>query len=235
MATTNNLNIPLIEQGQSQKEVTMNEAITILDAVIGGGVIDKDLTAPPGSPSVGDRYIVAGSPTGAWSGHAKDIAYYFDGGWRFITPGEGFMQWVNDENLLYVYTSGAWSQFVEGVVSAHGATTALQVLEEELTVSSGSTKDSTIQIPNRAIILGVSTRTTQAITGATSYDCGIVGETNKFGGSLGVSLGATNSGVVGPSAFYSATNIRLTANGGNFSGGKVRIAIHYITCGVPQS
>ena len=51
MATTNNLGIPLIEQGQSQKEVTMNEAITILDAVFGGGIIDKDLTAPPGSPT----------------------------------------------------------------------------------------------------------------------------------------------------------------------------------------
>ncbi|HHI81956.1 MAG TPA: DUF2793 domain-containing protein, partial [Rhizobiales bacterium] len=90
-------------------------------------------------------------------------------------------------------------------------------------------------IPNRAVVLGVSTRTTQVITGASSHDCGIAGEPSKFGGSLGVAAGSTNSGVIGPTAFYADTPIRLTANGGNFTGGKVRIAIHTLTCGVPQS
>ncbi len=95
----------------------MNEAITILDAVVGGGVIDKDLATPPGSPTEGDRYIVAASPTGAWTGKAKHIAYYFNGGWRFINPGEGLMVWVNDEDLLYVYTGTAWSSSIGGSLS----------------------------------------------------------------------------------------------------------------------
>ena len=90
-------------------------------------------------------------------------------------------------------------------------------------------------IPNRAIVLGVSTRTVTAITGATSYDCGIAGEPTKFGGSLGVAEGSTNAGVIGPQAFYADTPIRLTANGGDFTGGAVRIAIHYATVGVPPA
>ena len=112
MATSPNLNITLLDQAQSQKEVTVNEAITILDAVIGGGVIDKDLATPPVSPAAGDRYIVAASPTGAWTSHAKHIAYYFNGGWRFINPGEGLMVWVNDEDLLYVFNGTAWSSSI---------------------------------------------------------------------------------------------------------------------------
>lgn len=112
MATTPNLGITLIEQGQSQKEVTMNEAITILDAALSGGIIDKDLTAPPGSPVAGARYIVAATATGAWAGKENKIAYYFNGGWRFLTPGEGLFVWMNDENLMYVFNGTTWTSTV---------------------------------------------------------------------------------------------------------------------------
>lgn len=86
----------------------------------------------------------------------------------------------------------------------------------------------------RVLCLGVSTRTVSAITGATAYDCGISGEASKFGGSLGVAQGSTNKGVIGPQAFYGDTPIRLTAVGGDFTGGAVRIAIHYLTVGLPS-
>lgn len=117
MAVTNNLSITLLEQAQSQKEVTVNQALTIIDAVIGGGVIDKDLATPPGSPVEGDRYIVASSPTGAWTGQAKKIAYYFNGGWRFITAGEGLFVWVNDEDILYVFDGTNWTAAPGGALN----------------------------------------------------------------------------------------------------------------------
>ena len=93
--------------------------------------------------------------------------------------------------------------------------------------------DSTALIPDRAIVLGVSTRTLTAITGATSYECGIAGEADKFGGSLGIGAGSSNVGVIGPQAFYADTPIRLTANGGGFTGGAVRIAIHTLILSAP--
>jgi len=73
-------------------------------------VIDKDLTAPPGSPSVGDRYIVATGATGAWSGHDDDIAEWTGSAWSFATPNEGWTVWVEDEDLIYVYDGAAWNQ-----------------------------------------------------------------------------------------------------------------------------
>ena len=45
---------------------------------------------------------------------------------------------------------------------------------------SGASVTSTITIPNRAIVLGVSARTVTAITGASSYDCGITGEPTQI-------------------------------------------------------
>jgi len=70
-------------------------------------VIDKDLTAPPGGESVGDRYIVGASATGAWSGHDFEIAEVTAAGpvWGFTTPDEGFATYVEDEDVIYIYNA----------------------------------------------------------------------------------------------------------------------------------
>ena len=71
--------------------------------------------------------------------------------------------------------------------------------------------------------------------GASSFNCGISGDLSKFGGSLGIALGSTNIGVIGPTAFYSNTPVVLTAVGGNFTGGKVRVAAQFITFAAPTN
>jgi len=119
--------------------------------------------------------------------------------------------------------------------SPNGAAIGLHVAEELLTGLSGASVTSSIAIPDRAIVFGVSARTVSAITGATSFDCGIAGEVAKFGGSLGIALGNSNVGVIGPQAFYASTPIVLTANGGSFTGGDVRITIQYLLPTAPQS
>jgi hypothetical protein len=74
-----------------------------------------------------------------------------------------------------------------------------------------------------------------AITGATSYGVGISGDTGKFGNLLGIAPGSTNIGVIGPTAFYSDTKVRVTANGGNFTTGKVRLIAYFIEMTAPLS
>lgn len=62
---TANLALPLIAASQASKHVTHNEALTALDSLVQLACLDKDLTAPPGSPGEGDRYLVAAAnPTG---------------------------------------------------------------------------------------------------------------------------------------------------------------------------
>lgn len=120
------------------------------------------------------------------------------------------------------------------VVSAAGAKIGIEVREEELTLT-GASVTSTIVMPNRSICLGVTSRTTLAITGAPSYGVGISGEATKFGGTLGVSLGSTNVGIIGPSALYADTPIIITPTSGTFSGGKVRVSACLLTFGAPTS
>ena len=108
MTDTANLGITQMVESQAGKTLTFNEAIWLLDAVTQSGIIDKDLTAPPGSPTAGDVYVPGPSSTGAWSGHDGKIAYYANTTWYFLTPKEGWMFWVNDENVRYIYTGAAW-------------------------------------------------------------------------------------------------------------------------------
>ena len=109
MAVTDHLGITLVEQAQAQKEVTVNEALTKIDAVLNVAALDKDLATPPVSPSGGDAYIVAAPATDDWAGHEGELAY-FNQVWRFIVPNEGMTLWVADEDLLYTYDGLGWVQ-----------------------------------------------------------------------------------------------------------------------------
>ncbi len=116
----------------------------------------------------------------------------------------------------------------------NGSQIQIGILEQLLTLSGASTT-STIQIPNRAIVFAVSELVVTAVTGAPSFGVGVSGNTTQFGGSLGVSAGSNNSGVIGPTAFYSPTSIIVTATSGSFTGGTVRISIQYMLCPTPTS
>ncbi|MCA1948650.1 MAG: DUF2793 domain-containing protein [Armatimonadetes bacterium] len=241
--TTTHLGLPYLMAAQAQKHVTHNEALRLLDAIVQLSVLDRTRTAPPASPADGDRHLVASGATGLWAGWDLNVAYWVDGAWIRLVPRPGWLTWVAAESLFLVWTGSAWEVVTDalGIIvrgasvdlarSTSGGTTGVAVAEELVAGLSGAFVDSTVVIPDRAIVLGVSTRTVTAITGASSYDCGIAGEAAKFGGSLGVAAGSTNRGVIGPQAFYAPTPVRLTANGGVFTGGAVRLAIHYLTIG----
>ena len=128
------------------------------------------------------------------------------------------------------------------IFAPHGSNIQCTVIEDLITCS-GASSVSTKQIPNRGIVLAVSVYVVTAITGATSFNVdattnasGGAGTTSgQFGSSLGIAAGSNNSGVIGPTAWYAASTIKLTAQGGSFTGGTVRVGIQYIQCGAPTS
>lgn len=105
--TTAHLALPYIEAAQAQKEVTHNEALNRLDALVQLAVLDRDLTAPPADPAEGDRYIVATGATDAWGGHDGEVAAWY-GGWIFLAPRPGWRAWVADEAVMLLYGGAGW-------------------------------------------------------------------------------------------------------------------------------
>jgi hypothetical protein len=105
---TPNLSLPLVAAGQSQKHVTVNESLVTLDRLVQLAVESRTLTAPPGLPSAGSCYIVGPSPTGAWTGHAGEIASSSDGVWHFTPARTGWLCWLKDEGRHVVFSGGVW-------------------------------------------------------------------------------------------------------------------------------
>lgn len=105
--TTAKLSMPELTQTQGSKYVTHNEALNLLDVIVQLNIIDRDLDEPPGSPAVGDTYIVASAPSAGspWVGETDSIAYYYQTQWNFLTPNEGWQGWVLDENVRTIYSS----------------------------------------------------------------------------------------------------------------------------------
>ena len=68
------------------------------------------LNTPPVSPNTGDVYLVGNSPTGAWSGHAKDVATYGGSSWSFVDGVQGNFLYNASNGLTYIFRSGNWVQ-----------------------------------------------------------------------------------------------------------------------------
>lgn len=69
------------------------------------------LNTPPGSPSLGDSYLVDTSPTGQWStdSAAKKVAIWTHWEWVYVSPVKGMSLYVTDETGFYHYNaSGSW-------------------------------------------------------------------------------------------------------------------------------
>src|SRR5574343_1501684 len=104
------LSLPLILPAQAQQHVTHNEALRLLDILIHLAVIDRDLNAPPATPTEGDRYLVGPNPSGAWAGQAGRIAAFWGGIWVFVAPRDGWTARILDEGATVTRTNGTWQR-----------------------------------------------------------------------------------------------------------------------------
>ena len=57
----------------------------------------------------GQCHVVGPAPTGAWAGHAKAIAGYAPGGWRFVSAVAGITALDKSSGQIAAYDGTAWS------------------------------------------------------------------------------------------------------------------------------
>jgi Protein of unknown function (DUF2793) len=103
--------LPNLFVGQSQKEVTHNEALARIDALL-HPVIEAELAAPPAPLGLGDDgrcWLVANAAIGAWAGKSGQIARWSGGSWRYLSPCEGMMLWDENIGKRRFYISGVWT------------------------------------------------------------------------------------------------------------------------------
>lgn len=209
---TTHLLLPYILASQAQKHVTHNEALRLLDAMVQLSVLDRTRTAPPVSPTDGDRHIVASGATGLWTGWDLNVAFWVDGVWMRLVPRPGWLAWIAAEQAFVVWNGSAWDLVGEPVdVSdavfslANDADPTKKAMFSLSGISTGTTR--TFTLPNTsselAILAGTQTFSGNKTFSGTLTASGTVTVsaasasigTATTTATYGVGTGATNTGV----------------------------------------
>ncbi len=226
MSQTGRLGLPYIVTSQAQKEVTHNEGLNRLDAFITPVVADI-ADAPPGSPAVGDLYIVGTSATGDFAGQNNKLAQFLTGGWVFYTPLKWMDAVVESLDARITWNGSAWVSFS---LILRDSGEYLRVLRWQEDVDLSVTNTTSLDIPERSIVLAVNTRVINAVTGSvTTFGVGVSGDTSRYGNGIGKATDSTNIGLTyHPVSYYSDTPLLLTPDAGAFTGGLVRLNVQYL-------
>ena len=235
MAETSQFALPLLASAQAQKHVTVNEALSVLDCVAQLRLQSTTVASPPLEVVDGDAYMLPLGSDGAWSGMDGQLAIAVNGGWRFLTPKAGWQSFNTETGTHQLFDGTAWLDSTLAATPS-GTATEFQIAELDHVIGAGSSSTTVPIIPANSVVTGVTARVTDAITGTlTSWQSGAGDSGNRYGSGFGLPLNSFALGLTGsPLAYYEDTPLRLTAIGGDFAGGAVRIAVHYVRLVPPR-
>lgn len=234
MPDTTRFSLPLLAPAQAQKHVTVNEALARLDALVQLALKSVTTTTPPLTPAEGDAYGVPAGAVNDWAGQEGQIAIYVNAGWAFVPASQGMRAYVEDQGAWAVFDGGQWTGGML-TLSPHGAGMVAQAIEIDHTVTAGASSTVTQALPAQSVVFAVTGRVTADITGtATGFTLGVGGSTNRYGSGLSLMQGAWLRGITGtPVTYYGAEDLILTAEGGSFTGGEIRLVIHAMQFALP--
>ena len=102
--------LPMLSAAQAQKEITHNEALFLIDALLHAAVVDGPLATPPEDPAAGDCWIVDETAAGAWAGEAGRLALWTVGGWRFVVPLPGMRVRRISDGVSLLFDGTEWAE-----------------------------------------------------------------------------------------------------------------------------
>jgi len=236
MSDTYQFGLPLVQAAQAQKHVTVNEALTRLDAVAQMRVKADDWEIPSANSIEGEAHVVGPIASNEWSGQSGNVAIFSNGGWVFLTPKVGWRAWNEVLGAEIVFDGVEWVRYA-GVIAAGGAATLKRVIEIDHTLAAGAVSATSNVIPSHAQVIGVTARVISAITGVgvSSWSLGVSGAADRYGNGLGLGLNSSAKGAAGPLTYWADTALEITADAGSFDGGVVRLAVHFVELEVPRA
>jgi len=236
MADTATLKLPLLAPSQAQKHVTVNEALARIDAALQLSVVSRSLATPPILAEEGECYLVPLGGVNAWDNEDGNLAFYLNGGWEFLTPLTGWRLFVSDEAVSVSFDGFDWQDNVLST-SPFGAAMRAETIEFDFDIGAGASSLTGFVIPQGSVAFAVTGLVVTAITGTLSdWSLGVDVSEARYGTGLGIGAGSWLRGLTGqPQAYYSSTQLKLTANGGDFASGTVRLAVHLLRFDLPRA
>lgn len=209
-----------------------NGANWVAQGVVGGRLTDELPTlpvvdrrnTPPGSPKIGERYILLADRNGAWDNFEEHSVAEWDGDdWRELVPGDGWKAYVADESLTIEYRSAdsKWHEW-NNVLSPGEVQLGVMVVADERgvnTVGGSATENAWL---NRTL----NTVRSNTISGATLVGNQIELPTGRYfvvfngsflqTGNTGLRLASTDTKVQASSVLATASTVGFQLSGSGY-------------------
>lgn len=108
MSETSRLRLPRMDAAQSQKHVTHNEALDVIDVLVQLSVAARNAVSPPANVTDGLQLLIGANAQGGFAARMGQVAVYRDGGWSYFAPRTGWRVYVESENLVLVFDGMNW-------------------------------------------------------------------------------------------------------------------------------
>lgn len=96
--------LPLLFAGQAQKEFFVNQALSLIDALLQHSVVSS-LDAPPNTVSDGEAFRILAPASAEWIGEEDSLAVSIGGAWHFVRPNAGMMIFDQQHGQHLVFTT----------------------------------------------------------------------------------------------------------------------------------
>lgn len=103
------------------ESIVAGNTVTYLNPVI------SILNTPPGSPAIGDRYLIGTAPTGVWVGLANQIAEWNGTTWVYTIPVTNNVVYVTSTLLTYRFNGTNWLVYQGTAILQNGNTLGTSV------------------------------------------------------------------------------------------------------------
>lgn len=227
--------LSLLQPAQAQKHVTVNESLLRLDGLV-NLVLQGTARVQPPMVVEGECWGVPAGAMGAWEGQEGRIAIAASGGWVFATPQRGQRAFVLDSGVEAVWDGQQW---LGGALTLGlwGGGISAGILEAEVSLGAGAVVATGVMIPSHVLVFGVTARVVEPISGTLgAWALGVEGAADRYGSGLGLGVNSWSQGLLSaPMAVWAPEELLLTALGGAFAGGRLRLAVHYLALRVPDA
>lgn len=157
------------------------------------------------------------------------------------TPGsyEECLATTEAPSELWHSDGSEWRTHGPGSPDNSGARGGVETVSEHLTGLSGASVATSGLIPAGVFLLGVSIRVTTIVAGPTDFDVGDGTDADRFAATVALAAGTTKTpadATADPTGWAAgAREVTLTANGGNFTSGAVRVVASFVRLTAPTA
>jgi hypothetical protein len=109
---------------QTYSKVEIDQKVqTLVTGIVHGESVVSIADDPPLTPVQDEVFLIGIAPTGLFTGHANELAFWDGAAWKFVAPQTGESHLVEDQDAIYHWNGTKWVKIATGSgLPAGGAT-----------------------------------------------------------------------------------------------------------------